>query len=1268
MTVPGGSAAEREPVRDAAPSLEEAVRSAVEQGRAELTHLDDLTDELAAVFAGEPSGEASSPGLITRLDAFARVFPAELRLHLDREREELGTFNIAFFGRTGAGKSTLLSAFGRLDGGYVSRSEGDWTTEVCPIEWRDCRLFDTPGINGWGRTESRAALEAKARRAVEIADVVLLCFDSISQQQMEFDKVADWIRDRGKPVVAVLNVRNADWRQPDRVPESRRANLSEQVRQNAGNIRSQLAQKSLTGIPIVAVHSRRALMGRATLPYRGPFPGPFLKERDHFGTDHHERWSNFATLERLIVASIAEGGADLRLAALRDDVRSRCRRGTAELERLAAEIEREAESLERHVESLFAVLGYPGETERATRLHDAGLNADLVDVSERARGREYTSPPQGSLDRFVRHLAAAHLAGAHRQAKTAVDDLIRAAAENQKVIDETAFTAAVFDRETIAAAEDAVWSERAAFLRRELEVVAGQEAGGDGPAVLHAARILGDVGHGVTGNVVRGTGIAVALAGTALPLIWNPAGWILGLTAIGVGLVTQAGQILGRRSSQNEAEKAREAKARAITEGHHAVDRTFAECEDALVRDSREAAWTLLAPAVAESLRAAVELRMALSRTVRLLDGIGAYAASVRTAPPVADVLQRAQRRLADSPDEVTRVLLGEDWLTAPVGHRPAPIDPAVHETYATLQEVEHARLAGVLAEAWSRPSADGLGAWRAELEEAARHDPGLFDVVRTFWRVDGARPAVAVLGDYNSGKSSLLRRIVVDSGPPPYPVFGIRASPATTAAVHYRLPRLDLVDTPGLQSGRDGHDAAALEAITEAALVLVVLQINLLVGDTSILEDLLRGSATLAAKGTRTLFLVNRSDELVVDPRIAAGDFVTLRENKRVELRAAFATRAVDVPADRVHCLSGDPFGLIGDDPAAEAGDFDEHRLWDGVGALTGALAGLSDEQLSAASSAAALDAALTGLKRHRHARERERDDLAAELLRAEPVIDALRAAVDEAALLAGSLREAARRMVDRHLVEAKSAVARIDRKDGRKLTELVESWARTPQFEADLEKYLADATGRLTDWYADHNSAIGREIRAAEFEVAPELATEFEARGNAWAGDLATGAGAVTGTAAKITKALGSRDAIYTIGKQFGVKFKPWGAVNAAGKVARAGIVLGAVAGVIDTAAMVTDHRNDGKHRQQQDSAAQKLDEAAARLIEQITRGEQDRGPLGYLDQQTEQLRAWLDEHLGLAAAVRERMDEAIARAAVAGTLITAAEALTAPAEGNE
>lgn len=66
----------------------------------------------------------------------------------------------------------------------------------------------------------------------------------------------------------------------------------------------------------------------------------------------------------------------------------------------------------------------------------------------------------------------------------------------------------------------------------------------------------------------------------------------------------------------------------------------------------------------------------------------------------------------------------------------------------------------------------------------------------------------------------------------------------------------------------------------------------------------------------------------------------------------------------------------------------------------------------------------------------------------------------------------------------------------------------------------------------------------------------------------NAARAAGKPVDAAAQAAKALGKRDAFYAVGKRMGVKFKPWGAVKGAQKMAKFGAVLAAVGVVLDGA----------------------------------------------------------------------------------------------------
>ena len=188
-------------------ALLDSVRDAVAAGHEESARLHRVVS--AALKRIEELGLALSPADAEQPARTSQAFldlaetaRANLSEHVARQRSVLSTFNIVLFGRTGAGKSSLISALAKLDGSRVSRGESDWTVDVEAVPWQGCLLYDTPGINGWGRTHSRSELEAAARRAVEVADIVLLCFDSQRQQAAEFMKVADWIQEYGKPVIA----------------------------------------------------------------------------------------------------------------------------------------------------------------------------------------------------------------------------------------------------------------------------------------------------------------------------------------------------------------------------------------------------------------------------------------------------------------------------------------------------------------------------------------------------------------------------------------------------------------------------------------------------------------------------------------------------------------------------------------------------------------------------------------------------------------------------------------------------------------------------------------------------------------------------------------------------------------------------------------------------------------------------------------------------------------------------------------------------------
>ncbi len=101
--------------------------------------------------------------------------------------------------------------------------------------------------------------------------------------------------------------------------------------------------------------------------------------------------------------------------------------------------------------------------------------------------------------------------------------------------------------------------------------------------------------------------------------------------------------------------------------------------------------------------------------------------------------------------------------------------------------------------------------------------------------------------------------------------------------------------------------------AVAGASLVLVVVHVNLLIGDMALLEAIVKGTDETVAKAGRVLYLINRSDELGTDPTSAPGDYLLLRRRKVEELIAALASRGITIDPCEAHALAGDPFGVVG-------------------------------------------------------------------------------------------------------------------------------------------------------------------------------------------------------------------------------------------------------------------------------------------------------------------------------------------------------------------
>lgn len=1205
--------------------LSRAIEQAIIDGRSEADALRSRVDAALKTLqdaAGElPSTEdANDP--VWQFKQFSQEATSDLDRVFQRQVEALGEFNIVFFGRTGAGKSSLLSAFGELDGHLVSQGESDWTTDLASLQWHGARLIDTPGIDGWGRTQARSTLESRARAAVETADIVVLCFDDQSQQVSEFKKIAAWVRDYGKPVLAVLNVRNSRWRQPALTTEpNHRKGLSQTVREHATHIEQSLDSIGIGPIPIIAINSRRALDALARAPYRGPDRDGMEHRRHTYGRDNLLAWSNFPLLDDIISASLEVGATDFRTAALRDGVSSSIRSWMVELTTMREAAKASATHVEQTIQTTLQVLGYPDRQQRG-QLGPAGT--DLLRDSERLRGRPYGATGHGELETHAGRLFAAHLAPLHTKSLAAAEEAIWDSFKSRRALTEEAFRKRVFDEKAIESAAKRVY-QRATRFAQEKIALAAEDGVVDVQFSADGISVDGRIGdwqrHASTAARVSGllTGAAGALGTFALANIWNPAGWSTGVAAavMAVGAIASAvfGWVARRLGRKAEDKRTRE-RSRALGEARRSVNDAYDSLSDRLTQAIQTDAWLQASPHVSGLLRSAIGLRQVEAQSQRSRKRLQRVAKSVAPPPDPAAVLSRAIDRVRDERSfegPSTALLRGEDWIEDLTVHQPPVLVDGDHGLQTGLD------LAGI----WARPPADQVRAWRRKIARAATKWPGVVPARQAADEALRTSPLIALVGDYSAGKSSLIKRLLVDSGVRPPAELLVDAAPATDQPREYRWLDYRLVDTPGFQSGRHGHDERALKAAADAFLVVVVLNNNGLVGDPVLLDEMLSGSERIPSKLARAVFLMNRSDGLITDPGESPREFRRIRMHKSEELRRALASHGSQVDASRIWCIASDPFGLMGNNATSSPQDFDAFRMWDGIEQVVQPLRDASRSQRSGASAVTAVDSALARLMERRMTTRTAATDLEDK----RSALQQLERTVGEARRVAHAHEKALRAEADRicqrnaHACLTDTLNAATD-EARRAEAKRLQRWWKDPGFVAEVERYQGRAKRDIDRWLSQYSAALDRQLNSGSFVRAyPDFHTDTE---------LATSGGSTLKEAAGVLGKVGKfagyadRSMVYKAGKAIGYKFRPWEAVNTASKLNKAGGYLAAAGVVLDGVIWAKDARDAHKREQAQAQARDFVNLSVPGISERLSGDLDGRGPVGYLRQATENLEA--------------------------------------------
>jgi len=467
-------------------------------------------------------------------------------------------------------------------------------------------------------------------------------------------------------------------------------------------------------------------------------------------------------------------------------------------------------------------------------------------------------------------------------------------------------------------------------------------------------------------------------------------------------------------------------------------------------------------------------------------------------------------------------------------------------------------------------------------------------DEVRIVGASSDAPPlTIAFVGQYNAGKSTILRvltgreDIVIDS------------DVCTDTVTAYDWNGVRLLDTPGVHAGHPDHDEKTYAVINRADLLVFVVT-NELFDDT--IGHHFRELAFNRQHARRMLLVINKMGqdpgspetkrldiEKVTAPLTVAdfrGVFIDARswleaqdadDEDRADLLEIANIRALTVALnefiaerDLAGRLSAPLFTMRGIAEQASAllsTDFPQERA---------ALELLHRKRSILLASRGRLRTTLSGVVARAVADIGKYGDEVAEAIepgKTEKDVEALHTAAQaRASARSEGLSDEAHRCVETELSELRRQLEAL--RDGvlaRELTGQVEGGAPSDVALGDFASPAWQARSKeevLADWPTNAKK-VGN--------VAKEI-------GN-WAARWATGPAAEGASAFGAAAARGSdaHKAVYNIGKFFGVKFQPWGAVKVAGAIGNAGRVISAVGGVLAVAAQIAEDRQQEQYRLQ-------------------------------------------------------------------------------------
>lgn len=228
-----------------------------------------------------------------------------------------------------------------------------------------------------------------------------------------------------------------------------------------------------------------------------------------------------------------------------------------------------------------------------------------------------------------------------------------------------------------------------------------------------------------------------------------------------------------------------------------------------------------------------------------------------------------------------------------------------------------------------------------------------IIEPVRSQWSTFAQKnkPVVTFFGPFATGKSSLLKRLLLDDGIIVPDWLTISGRRETFEDNEIEVCDVIIQDTPGISGGNLVHAAVTDSALLKTDAVVVMLPPQLITGDesavvaiTSVLDGTHYHCGPDSAFSEGALLIVlARMDGAGVMPDIDLNGYESLVTRKHKELGGLLSKFNIPEKRISIHAVSADWAGMAGPAEEATAADYDKSRNWDGIASLAADLRSLA-------------------------------------------------------------------------------------------------------------------------------------------------------------------------------------------------------------------------------------------------------------------------------------------------------------------------------------